>query len=130
MHDERLEKLIPEYANVKAEADRYGKQKDGLNSQIKDIMRTMADPQYRAGEWVATLSVVKRESFDEGKLMELFSSQFKELSEAYGIIKLKPVIDMAALENAIYDNKIDPRELANCKVSNSYEKLTIKKGAK
>ena len=96
-----LDKLIPQYAMNKTEADAYKKLCDKENAQIKALMADLDNPVYEAGGYKATYSVSTRESMNEEMLLEI--------AHQHGIpeiVKTKEYIDFDALENAIYNGKI------------------------
>ena len=98
---EKLDKLVPQYAQTKQQADTYKKQSDKENAEIKSIMTSLALQHYEAGGYKVVRSVQKRESFNEEQLIEI--------AHKYNIpdvIKTKEYIDFDALEKAIYDGNI------------------------
>ena len=96
-----LDKLIPQYALNKAEADSYKKICEKENAQIKAMMKDFAVQNYEAGGYKASYSVSTRESMNEEMLLEIAHQH--GISE---IVKTKEYIDFDALENAIYNGKI------------------------
>lgn len=98
---EKLNKLVPQYAQTKQQADTYKKQSDKENAEIKSIMTSLALQHYEAGGYKVVRSVQKRESINEEQLIEI--------AHKYNIpdvIKTKEYIDFDALEKAIYDGNI------------------------
>ena len=98
---EKLDKLVPQYAQTKQQADTYKKQSDKENAEIKSIMISLALQHYEAGGYKVVRSVQKRESINEEQLIEI--------AHKYNIpdvIKTKEYIDFDALEKAIYDGNI------------------------
>ena len=98
---EKLDKLVPQYAQTKQQADIYKKQSDKENAEIKSIMTSLALQHYEAGGYKVVRSVQKRESINEEQLIEI--------AHKYNIpdvIKTKEYIDFDALEKAIYDGNI------------------------
>ena len=98
---EKLDKLVPQYAQTKQQADTYKKQSDKENAEIKSIMTSLALQHYEAGGYKVIRSVQKRESINEEQLIEI--------AHKYNIpdvIKTKEYIDFDALEKAIYDGNI------------------------
>ena len=96
-----LDKLIPQYAMNKNEADAYKKLCDKENAQIKALMADLDNPVYETGGYKATYSVSTRESMNEDKLLEI--------AHIYGIteiVKTKEYIDFDILEDAIYKGRI------------------------
>ena len=98
---EKLDKLVPQYAQTKQQADTYKKQSDKENAEIKSIMTSLALQHYEAGGYKVVRSVQKRESINEEQLIEI--------AHKYNIpdvIKTKEYIDFDALEKAIYEGNI------------------------
>ena len=117
-----LTELIDCYGNRKAELDGIKKVVDGYNKDIKEAMSEMNISKASSDNYTATLSNVTSESFDEPKLI----AKLKALGNT-DCIKLVETVDMNAIENAIYTGKLKAAELADCKVVNSTQRLTIKK---
>lgn len=107
---EKLDELIPQYAENKAVKDRYEKLCNADNSEIKRLMADYALFSYQAGEYTASRSVSERESFNEEMLLDIVRAfDTPEL----GIIKTKEYIDYDALEAAIYNDMLGKDELLN-----------------
>lgn len=132
---ESLQELVARYGNLKGEMDSYKKQVEADNKAIKSRMAELCITEYESGGYVAKYSVSVSDDFDEGKLLDKLSSiTYKDESGAnvlvgtgLGIIKLKPYVDMSALEDAIYNGKINAAELASCRVRKETPRLTISK---
>lgn len=131
---EELKTLVERYGNLKKEMDSYKKQVDADNKAIKEVMSETGITEFTAGGFVAKYSVAVSESFDEDKLlakiekMTFTSANGSEVAvgSGLGVIKMKPTIDMEALENAIYNGYVNAADLADCKVVKETPKLTIK----
>lgn len=107
---EKLDELIPQYAENKAVKDRYEKLCEADNSEIKRVMGDYALFHYQAGDYTASRSVSERESFNEEMLLDIVRAfDTPEL----GIIKTKEYIDYDALEAAIYNDRLGKDELLN-----------------
>lgn len=98
---EKLNKLVPQYAQTKQQADEYKKRSDKENAEIKSIMTSLALQHYEAGGYKVVRSVQERESINEEMLLEI--AHIHGIPE---IVKTKEYIDYDALEKAIYDGKI------------------------
>lgn len=98
---EKLDKLVPQYAQTKQQADEYEKQSDKENAEIKSIMTSLALQHYEAGGYKVVRSVQERESINEEQLIEIVHKY-----NIPDVIKTKEYIDFDALEKAIYDGKI------------------------
>ena len=102
--------------------------------QINDSRKCDLHWEFTAGGFVAKYSVAVSESFDEDKLlakiekMNFTSANGSTIAvgSGLGVIKMKPTIDMEALENAIYNGYVNAADLADCKVVKETPKLTIK----
>ena len=111
--DLTLDELIPQYALNKAEADAYKKLCDRDNAKIKDIMLGAKEKKHETNEYVATVTVSKRETMNEEMLISLFTSvpAFDKIASEFGIVKTKAYIDFDALENAIYNDKFSNEQI-------------------
>ncbi len=117
-----LTELIDEFGEQKAELDSIKKLVDANNKVIKSRLTELQLSKASSSKYTVTLSTVTSESFDEPKLVE----KLKALGNT-DCIKTVEVPDMNAIENAIYNGKLNASELADCKVTNTTQRLTIKK---
>ena len=122
---QKLDTLIPQYAENKNMLDDYKKICDKENKQIKELM---TDDTYEAGGYKATKSVQTRESLNEDRLLAIASQHrvFRDI----GIIKTKEYVDMEALESAIYKGMLDKEalmEIDKCRESKEVVTLRISK---
>ena len=69
------------------------------NAEIKAIMKSFVVSKYETDDYKATYSIVKKETMNEEKLLEIL---IPAVPSNLGIIKTKQYIDYDALENAIY----------------------------
>ena len=120
--EERLTKLLPIYHMQKSEMDSIKKVVDKENAEIKTLMRESNLPEFVAGDIKATCSVSEREDFIEEALIV----KLKEM-KVRGIVKKKEYVDMDALENAIYNGKIDAAALADCQTKKEVVTLRVTK---
>jgi hypothetical protein len=120
-----LETLVERYGNLKGEMDSYKKQVDADNKDIKDLMSSLGVDKFESENYTAKYSVAVSENFDEDKLV----SKLQVLG-IEGLIVMKPTVDMTALENAIYNGKVDAADLADCKVRKETPRLNIYKKKK
>lgn len=104
-----LDKVIPEYAEHKADMDVLKKICDDENALIKKLMGANGGT-YEAGGYKATVTISDVETVDE----ELMCAKLSAFEEAYhlGIIKVKEYVDSKALEDAIYKKQL-PKEALN-----------------
>ena len=123
IQNQKLDTLIPQYAQNKLELDSYKKICDKENAQIKSIMAELSDNTYEAGVYRATYSVSTRETMNEEKLLEILGDSARDM----GIIKTKEYVDFDALEKAIYDGKISDNTLLEMdKAKESKEVVTLR----
>lgn len=131
---EELNILVERYGNLKKEMDSYKPQVNEDNKAIKEIMSKEGIKEFTAGGFTAKYSVAVSEGFDEDKLIAKLEKMTYTsengckvaVGSGLGVIKMKPAIDMEALENAIYNGYINAADLADCKVRTETPKLTIK----
>lgn len=119
---ETLDTLIPDYAEHKAELDKYKKLSDAENKKIKELM---VDNVYIVGGYKATKSIATKESINEEKLLDVLKQY--DISYGAGIIKTKEYVDMDALESAIYRGDVDKdilMEIDKCRESK--ETITLR----
>jgi len=120
--EEKLQELIPHYQLNKHAMDSYKKLVDKDNKEIKKIMLESQLPEFIVGDIKATCSVSEREDFIEEALIE----KLKEMKVG-GVIKMKEYVDMDALENAIYNGKLNAAELASCQTKKEVVTLRVTK---
>ena len=120
--EERLTELLPIYHAQKSEMDSIKKVIDKENAEIKTLMRESNLSEFVAGDIKATCSVSERQDFIEEALIE----KLKDM-KVRGIIKKKEYVDMDALENAIYNGKIDAAALASCQTIKEVVTLRVSK---
>lgn len=103
--------------------DKYKKSTEEYNAEIKELMKKLNKDQFETdGGLIAKVSVQKRESFDENKLI----AKLKDL-KTEGIIKTKEYVDMDELENLIYNGILNASELTNCKEVKTVTTLKVSK---
>lgn len=119
---ERLSKIVPRYYSQKSEMDAIKKVVDKENAEIKSLMKESSLTEFEIDDIRATYSISERQDFMEEALIE----KIKAL-KVKGIIKKKEYVDMDALENAIYHEKIDAAELAPCKTVKEVVTLRVTK---
>lgn len=121
-----LNELIDAYALNKSELDSYKKICDKENAEIKALMTELELDKAMTDDYVATLTVQRRETMDEDMLLEvLINCGYKDL-----VVRTKEYVDMDLLENAIYNEKIDRETLLqmnNCKSVKEVPTLKVMK---
>lgn len=110
MNIKDLELLVSRWAENKTEMDSY---KDSVTSDANDIKQMMKELGIKVIEvpgFKATYSERVSQNFNEDKLL----AKIKSLGFV-DCVKIVEVVDMEKLESLIYDNELDPSELASCK---------------
>ena len=120
--EEKLSQLLPVYEANKSEMDSYKKLVDKDNKEIKSIMLGAGLREFVVDDIKASCSVSEREDFIEEALI----AKLKEM-KVQGIVKKKEYVDMDALENAIYNGKIDAAALADCQTKKEVVTLKVTK---
>ena len=120
--EERLTELLPIYHMQKSEMDSIKKVVDKEKEEIKTLMCEFNLLEFIAGDIKATCSVSERQDFIEEALI----AKLKKM-KVPGIVKKKEYVDMDALENAIYNGKIDAAALADCQTKKEVVTLRVTK---
>lgn len=110
MNIQDLELLVSRWAENKTEMDSY---KDSVTADANDIKQMMKELGIKVIEvpgFKATYSERVSQNFNEDKLL----AKIKSLGFV-DCVKMVEVVDMEKLESLIYDNELDPSELASCK---------------
>lgn len=130
MTEQELSKLAEEYVVAKREADKFKKQADSLNTDLKHAMETldMEEIELEDGSRVH-YGVTTKESLDEERLL----IQLKKFAPDTQCIKTKEYVDMDILESEIYHDKLTAEALGamdSCRNVKEIPTLTIKKAKK
>lgn len=120
--EEKLSQLLPVYEANKSKMDSYKKLVDKDNKEIKTIMLGAGLREFVVDDIKASCTVSEREDFIEEALI----AKLKEM-KVRGIVKKKEYVDMDALENAIYNGKIDAAALADCQTKKEVVTLKVTK---
>jgi len=120
--EEKLSDLLPVYEANKLEMDSYKKLVDRDNKEIKSIMLGAEMGEFVVDDIKASCSVSVREDFVEEALI----AKLKEM-KIRGVVKKKEYVDMDALENAIYNGKVDAASLADCQTKKEVVTLRVSK---
>lgn len=120
--EEKLSGLLPVYEANKSEMDSYKKLVDRDNKEIKSIMLGAEMGEFVVDDIKASCSVSVREDFVEEALI----AKLKEM-KIRGVVKKKEYVDMDALENAIYNGKVDAASLAGCQTKKEVVTLRVSK---
>lgn len=119
-----LNELIENYGIKKSLSDSIKKELDGLNKEIKKSMLAEGLTEAVSDNYTAKYQVRKSESLDEDKVIEILIDNNIE-----GIIKTKAYIDEDALENAIYNGKLNAdilKQINEAKIVKESAALVVK----
>jgi len=127
---EQLKMWADGYIFSKQEADKFKKQADSLNTNIKQAMENlgMEDVELDDGSRVH-YSVTRKSSIDEEKLIEYLHKYAPDTE----CIKTREYIDMDTLESEIYNEKLPTEMVAameTCTHVKEIPTLTIKSAKK
>ena len=120
----KLEKLIDSYGIKKEELDLIKKDTDKLNKEIKELMKENELLEVVTDNYKVNYQIRKSESLDEEKVINILKQ-----ANIKGIIKTKEYIDEQALEDAIYNGKLEPivlKEINGCRIVTETIALNIK----
>lgn len=123
-----LKELIPSYGEHKTEFDILDKQVKEENAEIKKLILESGEMKHEVDGWKASVTVSKRENFNEDKLIKILQSGSEKLEDiASVVVKFKPYVDFDALEEAIYRGDIDKDTLLEMdKAKESKEVVTLR----
>lgn len=130
MTEQELKQLAEEYVVAKREADKFKKQAEGFNTELKTAMESLdiEEVELEDGSRVH-YGVTTKESLDEEKLLV----QLKKFAPDTECIKTKEYVDMDILESEIYHDKLTAEALGamdSCRTVKEIPTLTIKKAKK
>ena len=124
----KLEELVVTYALNKNELDSYKKICEKENAEIKAKMAELDMNEVLAGDYVAKLTIQKRETMDEDMLLEVLRN-----NNYTNVIRTKEYVDMDLLEREIYNGNVDKDTLVamqKCKSVKEVPTLKIVKAKK
>lgn len=127
--NESLDELIPLYGTNNAQLSELKKVTDTQNKRIKELMTESELEEYETGDYKATCTVSQRESYDEEKLLTTLKEMWEKRwgSQECPMIKTKEYVDIEALEDAIYAEKLTVEEVAQLKPCiNQKEVVTLR----
>jgi len=123
-----LDALIMQYVDDKKSLEDYKKIVDVNNTEIKNIMAGMNIDKYQINGYTAKITVQNRETLNVDKLLTILESHKDEIPN--DIVKMRPYVDMEALESAIYNEKIDNQiliEMDKCRETKEVTTLRVSK---
>lgn len=131
MSTQKLDELIPQFAEHKEQEGQLKKLCDSENTQIKELMASEGIKKYESCGYQVNYIESVREKMNEEKLLELLHKHFskKQLKELK-LIKTVEQVDENALEDAIYHNIVKDdfiNEMTTCKESSTVISLKLTK---
>lgn len=123
-----LDKLIPVYAENKAELDKYEKVCKTQNAEIKKQLEELCEDEYTAGGYVVKRIVSERESMNELRLLDVLKKH-----NITDVIKTREYVDMDALENYLYNVTLSDEvaaDLDSCREVKEVVQLRLSKEKK
>ena len=126
MQTNKLSMLVDAFAEVKAKFEAVKKDVDDRGKEIKQIMQDENLDSFNTGEYTAKLTLQRRETMDESKVIAVLQKRGFDGK----IVKLKPYVDMDALESAIYHDELPKEvqdELSSCVVVKEIPTLKVTK---
>lgn len=103
----KLDALIPQFAESKELSDKWTKVCESYKQDIKDIMADLVIQHRTVGDYTVKRVVQEKQSFNEPLLIEII----KRIAPDLGLIKTKEYVDMDALEAAIYNDELSKEDL-------------------
>lgn len=125
---EMLGKVVKDFYENKQQMESFKSICDAENKDIKDAMLALNVEKFNVDDLTATRSVTVKETFNEDKLIHLLEhSTYTNpetgvrnilIATGLNIVKMKPYVDMDALEDALYKGLIPEDvivQMNNCK---------------
>jgi len=125
---ETFEELVERYYLNKQQENELHKRNTEDNTTIKTHMHLGSMTKTDTNNYTVSITEVKSEKFNDDKLVqklrEIWSKDHGSMECPW--LKMVYVPDMEAIENAIYENELDPKMLADCKEVSVRENLYVK----
>lgn len=130
--EESLTTLIPEFGELKTQADSYKKEADVKNKQIKKLMAEEGLEEKEVDGWQVKYTVALTESYDEDAMLEALKKDWAKRNGSMECpyIKTKEYIDEEVLEDMIYKGQLPKKLVASLdkfRIVKETEKLSVKR---
>ena len=102
----KIEKMVDEYGELKAQEKEIKDKLKTLNDEIKTYMGHNNLDTLEGAGFVASYTLRKKEDFDEQALIELFKKALSKDVLA-NVVKTKEYVDSDALESAVYHGEVN-----------------------
>lgn len=127
---ESFSSWVKQYCEVKEEEKLLKGTISKLSEDIKATLAESKDKKEQVGEWEVCLQHKITESLDEEKLINSILQYWEDKDTTCPYIKYIPVIDMEALEGAVYREEL-PDEIIEsidkCRIKKESDALVYKK---
>lgn len=126
LFENKLSMLVDAFAEVKAKFEAVKKDVDDRGKEIKQIMQDENLDSFDTGSNTAKFTLQRRETMDESKVIAILQKRGFDAK----IVKLKPYVDMDALESAIYHDELPKEvqdELSACVIVKEIPTLKVTK---
>lgn len=117
-----LQETVKQYHEHKAEVDKHNKIVDKYKVEIKKLLKEMNMLEYEFDDYKVKLTESTTSSFDNEKLVQ----KLKDLG-ADDVLKTIEVPNEQELEDALYNGRILPTQLADCQINKVVEMLKVTK---
>lgn len=122
LKENMLNAAIQNFYEDKQKVDEFKKSVDYYSKEIKDLMKELSIKEFKTDDGLtAKITIRHKDSFNENALINKL-----KLLGITSPIKMIETIDYDALENSIYNNEFDAREIMDCRESKEIESLTVK----
>ena len=125
----KLERLVNDFGKSNELSKILKKETSDLGNSIKEIMQKEGISKSYSNGYIANLSTIKSETFNEEKLLDFMKTQ----EEFKDCIKTKEYVDMKILEDKIYEGLIQKDlllKLNDYKETKDTVRLVVKKEKK
>lgn len=130
MTEIELKQLATKYVDAKRKSDKFKKEAEKLNTEIKDAMDLLDTDEVELDDGSKVVCIIKHsESFDEAKLI----ATLKKYAPDTQCIKQREYVDMEVLESEMYKHDFSEETLVamdNCRIIKDTPSLNIKKAKK
>lgn len=120
----KLDSLINKYGDVKSKLADLKKEESNLNQTIKSLMVADDLKEVSTDTYKVVYQERTSESLDEDKVIDILKK-----NNVKGIVKTKQYVDEDALEQAIYNGKLDAdiiKQISNAKITKTTVALMVK----
>ena len=105
--DKAFDAVVAQYGELDAKEKALKKDLEDRKLLIKNTMKDSNIDKWSAGGYTVSYSESERVSFDEEKALNVLKAAYPNRDSSCPYVKTVEVIDMDALEAAIYNNEID-----------------------